>query len=89
MGLYGNLYRHSPAAAGFVFENLVFLLLKEQIKLSSAKLNFWRTKDKAEVDFIIERGTNVIPVEVKYRKNQADFSSLLCTYVQDFIKRPV
>ncbi len=65
LGLFGNLY--SPAATGFVFENFVFLLLKEQIKLSSAKLNFWRTKDKAEVDFIIERGTNIIPVEVKYR----------------------
>jgi len=64
LGLFGNLY--SPAAAGFVFENLVFLLISEQIRLSSAKLNFWRTKDKAEVDFIIERGPDIIPVEVKY-----------------------
>ena len=82
MGLFGNLY--SPAAAGFVFEDLVFLLLKEQIKLSSAKLNFWRTKDKAEVDFIIERGTNVIPVEVKYRS----FKNIKVTRsLRSFIKK--
>jgi predicted AAA+ superfamily ATPase len=65
LGLFGHL--HSPSECGFIFENLVFLLLKKQIKLSSAKLHFWRTKDKAEVDFIIERGNSVIPIEVKFK----------------------
>ncbi|MBW2645405.1 MAG: ATP-binding protein [Deltaproteobacteria bacterium] len=65
LGLFGHL--HSPSECGFIFENLVFLLLKKQIKLSSAKLHFWRTQDKAEVDFIIERGTRVTPIEVKFK----------------------
>jgi predicted AAA+ superfamily ATPase len=27
---------------------------------------YWRTKDKAEVDFVIEAGKTIIPLEVKY-----------------------
>ncbi len=57
----------SPSERGFIFENLVFLLLREKIRLEATKLNFWRTKDKAEVDFILERGRNVVPIEVKYK----------------------
>ncbi len=64
LGIFGHL--GSPSECGFIFENLVFLLLKEQIRFSAIKLNFWRTKDKAEVDFILERGRNVVPIEVKY-----------------------
>jgi predicted AAA+ superfamily ATPase len=65
LGIFGHLA--SPSEGGFMFENLVFLLLKEQIKLSATKLNFWRTKDKAEVDFVLESGRNVVPIEVKYK----------------------
>jgi uncharacterized protein len=32
------------------------------------KLNFWRTTDKAEVDFVVESGETVIPIEVKYKQ---------------------
>jgi hypothetical protein len=64
LGLFGHL--EGPAEKGFVFENLVFLVLKEKIRFSAAKLNYWRTTDKAEVDFVIEAGKKLIPVEVKY-----------------------
>ncbi|MFH1674403.1 MAG: ATP-binding protein [Pseudomonadota bacterium] len=70
LGLFGHL--SSPSECGFIFENLVFLMLKKQIKLSSAKLHFWRTKDKAEVDFIIERGNRVTPIEVKFKSLQQE-----------------
>lgn len=52
---------------GFVFQNLVWRLIREQLGLSSAAVNFWRTQDKAEVDFIVSRGQKSIPVEVKYK----------------------
>lgn len=51
---------------GFLFENFVYNILKETIYLSSATIHFWRTKDNAEVDFVIAKGINVIPIEVKY-----------------------
>jgi predicted AAA+ superfamily ATPase len=70
LGLFGHL--ESPVEGGFVFENLVFLLLRQKLGLKAAKLNFWRTKDKAEVDFVIEAGKRLIPVEVKYTRLKQD-----------------
>ncbi len=65
LGIFGHL--NSPSELGFVFQNFVFLLLKTHIKLSLTNLHFWRTKDKAEVDFILETGKKVIPIEVKFK----------------------
>jgi len=31
-----------------------------------SKPHFWRTKDKSEVDFIIEKGKTIVPVETKF-----------------------
>jgi predicted AAA+ superfamily ATPase len=70
LGLFGH--PESPVEKGFVFENLVFLLLKEKIRFKAASLNYWRTKDKAEVDFVIEAGKRLIPVEVKYKALKGD-----------------
>ena len=66
LGLYGSLI-HSPEA-GFVFQNFVFNLLKEKFLFSPAEIHFWRTKDKAEVDFVIDLGQQVLPVEVKFKE---------------------
>jgi len=38
LGIFGHL--GSPSECGFIFENLVFLLLKEQVKLGTTKVNF-------------------------------------------------
>lgn len=66
LGLFGNL--SNPAERGFVFENLVYLLLKKQCFLGTDEVHFWRTKDRAEVDFVLERGgRRIIPVECKYK----------------------
>ena len=66
LGLFGNL--NNPNEMGFVFENFVFSILREHIKFSGASLHFWRTKDNAEVDFVVNFGKNILPVEVKYKK---------------------
>jgi len=55
---------------GYVFENFVLSLLLEKIKDTSSKVNYWRTKDKSEVDFIINTGSRIIPFEVKYKNNK-------------------
>lgn len=49
---------------GFVFENFVYLVLKEKMN-SSHKINFWRTKAGAEVDFVILKDLKPIPIEIK------------------------
>jgi hypothetical protein len=65
-GLFGNLYIASET--GFLFQNFILNILKEKLRLSSGEVHFWRTKDRAEVDFVIELGKNIIPVEVKFKK---------------------
>lgn len=66
LGLFGNL--NIPSELGFLFQNFVFNILKEKLTFTGGELNFWRTKDKAEVDFIISFGRRAIPVEVKFNQ---------------------
>ena len=51
---------------GFLFQNFIFNILSERLKETSTTINFWRTQDKAEVDFVLNFGNIYIPVEVKY-----------------------
>ena len=66
LGMFGNL--QNPVDAGLVFQNLVYNLLKENFSMGNVGLHYWRTTDKAEVDFVINYGSSVIPIEVKYSK---------------------
>lgn len=50
---------------GHLFENYTYLYLSDLID-SQSSIHFWRTQDKAEVDFVIDRGDDFIPVEVKF-----------------------
>ncbi|OGW52971.1 MAG: ATPase [Nitrospirae bacterium RBG_19FT_COMBO_55_12] len=54
--------------AGFLFQNLIHQLLLDKTRGEGATVHSWRTKDKAEVDFIIHGDDGVIPVEVKCRE---------------------
>lgn len=67
IGIFGNL--KDIKTLSFTFQNFIFLLLKEKLN-SMYKIYFWRTKDKNEVDFIIDLGQTLIPIEVKYKKMQ-------------------
>lgn len=69
---------------GSLFENII---LKELLILKYSKnltIKFWRSKQKAEVDFIIEKGLDVIPVEVKTNlssgKLEASFLGFISRY---------
>lgn len=66
LGIFGNL--NIASELGFLFQNLILNILKEKLCFSAGEVHFWRTKDKAEVDFIVELGKEVIPVEVKFKE---------------------
>lgn len=68
IGIFGQFI--GPEDLGFAFQNLVFLILREKLRWSNGKIHYWRSKSGAEIDFVIDLGRRVIPVEVKYR----DFS---------------
>ena len=82
-----NLLGHIGEAhdSGLVFENFIFKILQEKAVQNNWTIKFWRTKDKAEVDFIIDKGQEIIPVEVKYQsmkqiKVSRSFRSFLGKY---------
>lgn len=51
--------------AGAIVENTCFIRLN-QLYEGINKINFWRTKSGAEVDFILHEAGKIIPIEVKY-----------------------
>ena len=72
---------------GEMFENAVF---GELLKLGRGELHFWRTQDKKEIDFILDRRGRLLPIEVKlnaaklkmrpfeYFRSKYDVSHLYC-----------
>jgi len=64
----GDFGHVSRTRIGHLFKNFIFNMLQEKLQDSSSHINFWRTKDGAEVDFIIRSGSKIIPAEVKYRQ---------------------
>lgn len=62
-GMYGRGIKDTD---GMTFQNFVYLLLKDRDADGLSNVNFWRSKDKAEVDFITHGDKGVTPVEVKF-----------------------
>ncbi|MHA1611713.1 MAG: DUF4143 domain-containing protein, partial [Promethearchaeota archaeon] len=63
-------------------ENFVFCELKSNFE--GWQLNYWRTTGKAEMDFILRKDNQIVPVEVKLgEKNwEKDFIVLLILITQ-------
>ena len=57
---------NTEATDGMMFQNFIYLILRAKYEKGLSKINYWRTKDKAEVDFIIQTQEGIIPLEVKY-----------------------
>ena len=60
------------ANPGPVFEQWVGIELWKRLQyLGDGRLHYFRTRDGAEVDFIVERGDKLIPIEVKWTERPA------------------
>lgn len=72
----------------FMFQNLIKNLLVEKLRWTSWRLNFWRTTDKAEVDFVIDKGNELIPIEVKYSEiNRPVVKRSLRSFIEKYSPR--
>lgn len=67
--------------AGAVMENYALNALQK--KYPNQNFKYWRTKSKAEVDFVFERGSDIIPIEVKYSSRKT-FGKSLYSYIEKF-----
>ena len=66
---------------GQLAENFVF----RELKTKGYKVKYWRTGGKAEVDFIIETESDIVPIEVKLGQGKIGkgFYSFIETYKQE------
>ena len=81
----GDFGHIAPAREGRLFENFIHALLIEKLESSASGINFWRTKDGAEVDFIIKSGRKITPVEVKYSQlKKPDMTRSLHSFISAY-----
>ena len=65
-------------------ENAVFIRLNE-LHPRLGKLNFWRTKAGAEVDFVLSTPEGIVPIEVKYSAFVKEkISKSLASFIDSF-----
>ena len=57
-------------SGGQIFENFVAGELQSNINYNPVDLHYWRTHEGAEVDFLLEKGLELIPYEAKFIKMQ-------------------
>ena len=70
----------------FIFQNFVANRLSEKVANTSKNLNFWRTLDKAEVDFVLNDSESVLPVEAKYsRLEKPEITRSLRNFIQEYL----
>jgi len=65
---------------GKLFENYV---LTELLKMGFSP-KYWRTKTKTEVDFIIEKENNIIPIEVKIQADIGKIERSLRSFIETY-----
>jgi predicted AAA+ superfamily ATPase len=65
---------------GKIFENYVF---SELLKLGIMP-KYWRTKSKAEVDFVIEKENEIIPVEVKLQLDTDKIERSMRSFINQY-----
>jgi predicted AAA+ superfamily ATPase len=89
MGFRNNLLENmngleKRADSGAIIENVCFVRLNELCE-GIERINFWRTKAGAEVDFIVHAGENIVPIEIKYSsfKNER-LSKSLISFIDTF-----
>lgn len=69
---------------GLVLENAVFIELFFELRNKTGDIHFWRTKQGAEVDFVIERGLELLPIEVKYALKKETITTGLRSFIDKF-----
>lgn len=73
-------FHANQESKGKLFENYV---LSELIKAGSEP-KYWQTKAGAEVDFIIQKGTENIPIEVKYTVNSDNIEKGMNSFISSY-----
>ncbi len=76
----------SNSSFGFEFQTFVFNELYAKLEGKGLyTLNFWRTKNGAEVDIVLRIGQRIIPIEVKYTEfNKPKYSKAMRSFINKY-----
>lgn len=69
---------------GGLFEQAIFTEINSRRRTMFQAVRFWRTKHKTEVDFVIEEGKVLIPIEVKFSADTQTVPSGLAGFIEKF-----
>lgn len=70
--------------SGAIVENVSYIRLKE-MREETGKINFWRTKAGAEVDFVLKIKGGIVPLEVKFSQFETNkISRSLASFIDSF-----
>lgn len=69
---------------GSILENSVLQELLFRCRNKMAEIYFWRTKQKAEVDFIVEQGLELLSLEVKSSLKKPSLPPSLKSFIEKF-----
>ncbi len=75
-----NDFSMGAESAGKLFENYVFTELLK----AGMEVKFWQSKGKAEVDFIIQMGGEVIPIEVKLKVVGSHLERSMLSFINSY-----
>lgn len=70
---------------GFLFQQLIYWILSKKTADSVTSIHYWRTQNRAEVDFVMLSGLQVLPVEVKsFGMKEAKIGRSLHSFIDDY-----
>lgn len=70
--------------SGAIVENAILIRLRELFQ-NEDRINFWRTKAGAEVDFVVRRKGEIVPIEVKFSTfNREKISRSFTSFIESF-----
>jgi len=64
LNMFGRIENNEQM--GLIFQNFIYNRINREITETLKNVNFWRTREGAEVDFIIRDGLSLLPIEVKF-----------------------
>ncbi len=73
---------------GALLESMVFMILRNRLQ-PNMEIKFWRTKDGAEVDFILLKNRRPIPIEVKSRLSNRESPPGLKKFIDRYPDTPI
>lgn len=83
LNMFGRLENNEQL--GLIFQNFIYNKINKEIEENLKTINFWRTKEGAEVDFIVRDGLSLLPIEVKFSNfSKVEISRSFRSFIKDY-----